>query len=90
MPPKLAPYQVVIVPIFKSDEEKASVLAVAKDIKAQLVKANIRVTLDEREGQSPGWKVQRLEMRGVPLRVETRAKGRGQAVGRPGAPRSSR
>ncbi len=70
LPPKLAPYQVVIVPIFKNDEEKASVLAVAKDIKAQLVKANIRVTLDEREGQSPGWKFNDWEMRGVPLRVE--------------------
>ncbi len=70
MPPKLAPYQVVIVPIFKNDEEKASVLTVAKDIKAQLVKANIRVTLDEREGQSPGWKFNDWEMRGVPLRIE--------------------
>jgi len=70
MPPKLAPYQVVIVPIFKNDEEKASVLTVTKDIKAQLVKANIRVTLDEREGQSPGWKFNDWEMRGVPLRVE--------------------
>jgi len=70
MPPKLAPYQVVIVPIFKNDEEKASVLTVAKEIKAQLAKANIRVTLDEREGQSPGWKFNDWEMRGVPLRVE--------------------
>src|SRR5437879_2220205 len=70
MPPKLAPHQVVIVPIFKNDEEKASVLAVAKDFKAQLIKANIRVTLDEREGQSPGWKFNDWEMRGVPLRVE--------------------
>ena len=70
MPPKLAPYQVVIVPIFKNDEEKAGVLPVAKEIKAQLVKANIRVTLDEREGQSPGWKFNDWEMRGVPLRIE--------------------
>jgi prolyl-tRNA synthetase len=70
LPPKLAPYQVVIVPIFKNDEEKASVSAVAKEIKAQLVKANIRVTLDEREGQSPGWKFNDWEMRGVPLRIE--------------------
>ncbi|HXJ45477.1 MAG TPA: proline--tRNA ligase, partial [Candidatus Dormibacteraeota bacterium] len=70
MPPKLAPYQVVIVPIFKNDEEKASVLTVAKDIKAQLVKANLRVTLDERDGQSPGWKFNDWEMRGVPLRIE--------------------
>src|SRR5258708_12434850 len=70
LPPKLAPYQVVIVPIFKTDEEKASVLGTARNLKAELVKANIRVTLDEREGQSPGWKFNDWEMRGVPLPVE--------------------
>src|SRR6202051_4903930 len=70
LPPKLAPYQVVIVPIFKNDEEKTAVLGVAKDLKAQLAKAKIRVTLDEREGQSPGWKFNDWEMRGVPVRVE--------------------
>jgi len=70
LPPKLAPYQVVIVPIFKNDEEKTGVLGVAKDLKTQLVKAKIRVTLDEREGQSPGWKFNEWEMRGVPVRVE--------------------
>ncbi len=70
LPPKLAPYQVVIVPIFKNVEEKAAVSAVAKDAKAKLAKANIRVTLDEREGQSPGWKFNDWEMRGVPLRIE--------------------
>ena len=70
MPPKLAPTQVVIVPIYKTDEEKASVLQTAKELKAQLVKANLRVTLDEREGFSPGWKFNDWEMRGVPVRVE--------------------
>jgi len=70
MPPKLAPTQVVIVPIFKTEEEKASVLKTAKDLKAQLIKANLRVTLDEREGFSPGWKFNDWEMRGVPVRVE--------------------
>jgi len=70
LPPKLAPYQVVIVPIFKTEEEKAPVLDTARKLKAQLVKANLRVTLDEREGQSPGWKFNDWEMRGVPLRVE--------------------
>jgi prolyl-tRNA synthetase len=70
LPPKLAPYQVVIVPIFKTDEEKASVLDTARKLKAELAKANIRATLDEREGQSPGWKFNDWEMRGVPLRVE--------------------
>jgi prolyl-tRNA synthetase len=70
LPPRLAPYQVVIVPIFKNDEEKSAVVSAAKDLKAQLVKAAIRVTLDEREGQSPGWKFNDWEMRGVPIRVE--------------------
>jgi prolyl-tRNA synthetase len=70
LPPKLAPYQVVIVPIYKTDEEKSSVLGVARKIKEELIKANIRVTLDERDGPSPGWKFNDWEMRGVPLRVE--------------------
>ena len=70
MPPRLAPTQVVIVPIFKTEEEKAAVLPVARDLKAQLIQANLRVTLDEREGYSPGWKFNEWEMRGVPVRVE--------------------
>ncbi len=70
MPPRIAPIQVVIVPIYKTDEEKASVQGTAKDLKAQLVKANLRVHLDEREGFSPGWKFNDWEMRGVPVRVE--------------------
>jgi prolyl-tRNA synthetase len=70
LPPKLAPYQVVIVPIYKTDEERTSVQGVARKLKEELVKANIRVTLDEREGPSPGWKFNDWEMRGVPLRVE--------------------
>src|SRR5260370_22239192 len=70
LPPKLAPYQVVIVPIFKTDEEKASVLDTAHRLKSERVKTDIRVTLDGREGQSPGSKFNDCEMRGVPLRVE--------------------
>jgi len=70
LPPRLAPHQVVIVPIFKTDEEKALVFEAAKKIREQLVKANIRVKVDEREGQSPGFKFNDWEMRGVPLRVE--------------------
>jgi prolyl-tRNA synthetase len=70
LPPRLAPYQVVIVPIFKTDEEKALVFEAAKKIREQLVKAEIRVKLDEREGQSPGFKFNDWEMRGVPLRME--------------------
>jgi prolyl-tRNA synthetase len=70
LPPKLAPYQVVIVPIHKTDEEKSLVVDTARKLKAELAKANIRVTLDEREGASPGWKFNDWEMRGVPLRIE--------------------
>jgi prolyl-tRNA synthetase len=70
LPPKLAPYQVVIVPIYKTDEEKSSVMDAARKLKVELVAANVRVTLDEREGPSPGWKFNDWEMRGVPLRVE--------------------
>jgi prolyl-tRNA synthetase len=70
LPPKLAPYQVVIVPIYKTDEEKASVLGAARTLNGELVKACMRVKLDEREGPSPGWKFNDWEMRGVPLRVE--------------------
>jgi prolyl-tRNA synthetase len=70
LPPKLAPYQVVIVPIHKTDEEKSVVLDAARRLKTQLTQANVRVTLDEREGSSPGWKFNDWEMRGVPLRVE--------------------
>jgi prolyl-tRNA synthetase len=70
LPPRLAPYQVVIVPIFKTDEEKAKVLETAKEIRRELVAAGIRVKMDEREGLSPGFKFNDWEMRGVPLRME--------------------
>src|ERR1700694_2393329 len=70
LPPRLAPHQVVIVPIFKTDEEKSLVFEAAKKIREQLAKANLRVKLDEREGQSPGFKFNDWEMRGVPLRME--------------------
>ena len=70
LPPKLAPYQVVIVPIHKTDAEKALVMEAAHSLKRELVQADVRVMLDEREGQSPGWKFNDWEMRGVPLRIE--------------------
>lgn len=70
LPPKLAPVQTVIVPIFKTDAEKAAVIEAARQVKAELAGAGIRVKLDEREGVSPGWKFNDWEMRGVPLRIE--------------------
>jgi prolyl-tRNA synthetase len=70
LPPRLAPYQSVIVPIFKSDEEKAMVLEAGRRIKAELAGSGVRTILDEREGSSPGFKFNDWEMRGVPLRIE--------------------
>jgi len=70
LPPRLAPYQIVIVPIFKTDEEKAAVFENAQRLRKELVDAGIRVKMDEREGMSPGFKFNDWEMRGVPLRLE--------------------
>ena len=70
LPPRLAPYQVVIVPIWKTDDEKMSVLENARRMHKELVASGIRVKMDEREGMSPGFKFNDWEMRGVPLRLE--------------------
>ncbi len=70
LPPRLAPYQSAIVPIYKSDEERSKVMESARRIRSALVAANFRVVLDEREGTSPGFKFNDWEMRGVPLRIE--------------------
>jgi len=70
LPPRLAPHQVVIVPIFKADDEKAQVLDSARAIKSELTASGIRAITDEREGSSPGFKFNDWEMRGVPLRIE--------------------
>src|SRR5881409_667634 len=70
LPPKLAPYQVVIVPIYRSDAERATVLEAARRVRKQLVAGGVRVKLDERDGVTPGFKFNDWEMRGVPLRIE--------------------
>jgi len=70
LPPRLAPHQVVVVPIFKSDEEKNQVMEAARKIRSELADSKFRVVLDEREGTSPGFKFNDWEMRGVPLRIE--------------------
>jgi prolyl-tRNA synthetase len=69
-PPRLAPHQAVIVPIFKNDEEKVTVMGAARAIRGELADAGLRVILDEREGVTPGYKFNDWEMRGVPLRIE--------------------
>ena len=70
LPPRLAPFQVVIVPIFKNDEEKSAVMDMARKIRGELAAAEIRVKLDERDGLTPGFRFNDWEMRGVPLRME--------------------
>ncbi|MBI3652269.1 MAG: proline--tRNA ligase [Acidobacteria bacterium] len=70
LPPRLAPFQVVVVPIFKTAEEKAIVMEAAQNLRTALVGAEVRVKLDEREGLTPGFKFNDWEMRGVPLRIE--------------------
>ncbi|HEY6464905.1 MAG TPA: proline--tRNA ligase [Candidatus Acidoferrales bacterium] len=70
LPPRLAPFQAVIVPIFKTDEERATVFENAQRLRKELVDAGVRVKVDERDGMSPGFKFNDWEMRGVPLRIE--------------------
>ena len=71
LPPRIAPYQVVIVPIPRGDW-RATVLPRAQDVAAALKRAGVRVMLDDREEYKPGWKFSEWEMRGVPLRLEIR------------------
>ncbi len=68
LPPKLAPYQAVIVPIFKSPDERTAVLEAVAAIRLQL--ADFRLHVDLRDGLTPGFKFNDWEMRGVPLRIE--------------------
>jgi prolyl-tRNA synthetase len=68
LPPEVAPYQVVIVPIGR-DNWREAVLPRAQEIQRELAAAGIRVTLDERD-ERPGWKFSEWELRGVPLRLE--------------------
>ena len=70
IPPKLASTHVVIVPIFKSDEEKARVFAEAERVEAELKAQGLGVHTDRREGLAPGAKYYEWEMKGIPLRVE--------------------
>lgn len=68
MPPRLAPYQVVIVPIYKNLDEQGSVYEVVDRVEKQL--ESYRVIVDRREGFTPGHKFNHWELRGVPLRIE--------------------
>ncbi|HEC21404.1 MAG TPA: proline--tRNA ligase [Chloroflexi bacterium] len=70
LPPRLAPIQVVIVPIFKNEEEKSAVMKAARRIHETLLSVGVRTHLDDREGMTPGFKFNDWELRGVPGRME--------------------
>lgn len=69
LPPKLAPTQVVIVPIYRSDAQRESLLEYAQPILDELKKAGVSVKLDKRDNVKPGWKFAEYEAQGIPLRI---------------------
>src|SRR5512138_417459 len=70
LPPRLAPTQAVIVPIYKNDQEKGRVMETADRVWKELNDAGVRVKMDDREEVTPGFKFNDWELRGVPVRVE--------------------
>jgi prolyl-tRNA synthetase len=69
LPPKLAPIQVVIIPIYKKEKQLAEISSVANRIKEELVNLGISVKYDNRENNTPGWKFADYELKGVPVRI---------------------
>ena len=70
LPPRVAPIQVIIIPIYYSDEDKEKIGKVSKEIEEKLKDADIRVQVDNREQLTPGFKFNEWEMKGIPLRIE--------------------
>jgi prolyl-tRNA synthetase len=69
LPPKIAPFQVVIVPIYKGEESKATIDAKAGEIMSSLKALGIRVKYDNNDNSRPGWKFAQYELQGVPVRL---------------------
>ena len=69
LPPELAPIQVVMVPIFKTDEEHNAIVQRMSEIKAELEKAGVSVKIDDRDTLRPGFKFAEWELKGVPVRI---------------------
>ena len=70
LPPRVAPIQVIIIPIYYSDEDKEKIEKVSKEIEEKLKDAVIRLQVDNREQLTPGFKFNEWEMKGIPLRIE--------------------
>jgi prolyl-tRNA synthetase len=69
LPPKLAPYQVVIVPIYKGQEQLDAISEVAEGLMKDLRAAGVTVKFDNRDTHKPGWKFNQYELQGVPVRI---------------------
>ena len=69
LPPRLAPIQVVIVPIYKNPEQLETISAAARKIKSTLEAQGISVKYDDRDTNKPGWKFANYELKGVPVRI---------------------
>jgi prolyl-tRNA synthetase len=69
LPPKLAPIQVVIIPIYKNDDQLAMLSVTARKIKSDLEALGISVKYDDRDNNKPGWKFADYELKGVPVRI---------------------
>ena len=69
IPPKIAPFQVVVVPIYKGDEQKLVIDAKVNDLLHELKLAGIRVKYDDNDNNRPGWKFAEYEKKGVPVRI---------------------
>ena len=76
MPPRIAPIQVVIVPIYKGDDQKKLIDAKANELVQQLKAAGIRVKYDDSDHTRPGWKFAEYELKGVPVRLAVGARDR--------------
>lgn len=74
LPPKLAPIQVVIIPIFKGEEQKKRIDEKATPLIKELKAAGIKVKYDDRENARPGWKFAEYELKGVPVRISIGAR----------------
>ncbi len=70
LPPKVAPYQVVIVPIFYKEIERNLILSKAREVSEKLEENGIATILDDRAEYTPGWKFHEWELKGVPVRIE--------------------
>ena len=89
LPPRIAPYQVVIVPIPRGNWQE-TVLPKAQAIRDALVAQGVRVMLDDRDAYTPGWKFAEWELRGVPVRLEIGPKDIEKSTGRPRPARYAR